>query len=191
MSLIDGSGGSPATDQMIVDYRLQTVWSKVMFLHLSVCSQAGGGVCIQGRICTHGGLPLREGVCIQGGGWGGLHPGVRGVCIQGGPLHPGGGGLHRRGAKPHLGSRRYASYWNAFLCHAVFGKVGEIVCLASNRIRIGRLLTVSRSIRLGGCLPRGGCGTSLHSTPPPRGQTATFENITLRKLRLRAVKIRL
>ena len=57
-------------------YRPQTKFAKVMFLHLSICSQEGPasrGVCIWG--CLHpGGLHP-----------GGLHPG--GVCIQADPLH--------------------------------------------------------------------------------------------------------
>ena len=78
---------------------------KVMFLHLLVCSQGGGGwlpsmyhrsndkgvgvciqvergVCIQG-VCSQGEL------CMHPGGWS-LHPG-------GGSLHPGGGSLHHGG----------------------------------------------------------------------------------------------
>ena len=77
-------------------YRPQTKFAKVMFLHLSICSQEG---------------PASRGVCI----WGCLHPGG----LHPGGLHPGGSvsrqspSIGYYGIKSTIG--RYASYWNAFL----------------------------------------------------------------------------
>ena len=90
----------------------------------------GRGFYIQGEGSLHPG-----GICLQGvlhqmglhpGGSGGLHPKGEGV------LHPGKGGLHSGGlgrSPEHYGirstSRRYASYWNAFLFRSI------LICIES------------------------------------------------------------
>ena len=89
-------------------YRPQTTFAKVMFLHVCVCPQREG---------MHG-----RGACIEGGcAWQGGVPGF-GACMAGGHVWQGGACM-ARGRHPcpsrYYGirsmSRRYASYWNAFL----------------------------------------------------------------------------
>ena len=80
------------------NYRPQTKFTKVMFLHLSVShSVHRGGACVaggyawQGVMCGRGGHACR-GVCVAGGVHGrgrGMH-GRRGVCVAGGVCVVGG-----------------------------------------------------------------------------------------------------
>ena len=93
-------------------YRPQTKFAKVIFLHLSFCSQGG----VAGVLQVH----------TRGGGWkvwpgwppdphsGGFQAHTRGVCVQRG------GSQHALSQTPSpqadgYCSGRYASYWNAFL----------------------------------------------------------------------------
>ena len=93
-------------------YRLQ----KVMFSQVSVCSQGGEGVLGKGGTCGKGGHVWQrwhawQGACVVGGhAWQG---GVSGGGMAGRACVAGGGHGRRDG---HC-SRRYASYWNAFLSH--------------------------------------------------------------------------
>ena len=94
------------------------VWGKVMFLHMSVvlCHFLSGclvpcsfqGVFVHGVSVQRG--SVGEGVlCREGGA---VCPG-REVSVQGRGLCP--GGISVRETPRTVKSRRYASYWNAFL----------------------------------------------------------------------------
>ena len=119
-------------------YRPQTKFAKVMFLQVSVCPQGrsrsrgeGGGVCgmgacVAGGMCGRGdmhGGHARQGVCMAGGMCGRGACMARGACMVGrvcgrGACMP----VYGTHAPPYYEiqsmSRRYASYWNAFLFHA-------------------------------------------------------------------------
>ena len=95
------------------DYRPQTKFAKVMFLHLSVSHSVQGGACVAEGACMVGGMCGRgvcmgRGACMAGGGhaWqggacmaeGNVHG--RGACAAGGHAWQGGihgGGVHGRG----------------------------------------------------------------------------------------------
>ena len=78
-----------------VNYRPQTKFANVMFLHVSVILSTGGWHAWQG------------GVCMVGGGMHGRGPAWWGACVA--------GGVHGRYYEIQSMRGRYASYWNAFL----------------------------------------------------------------------------
>ena len=99
-------------------YRAQTKFAKVMFLQVSVCPW--GGACVAGGMHgggAHGGGHAWQGACMAGEGcawWGGMHgrggAAWRGACVAGGHAWQ-----ILRDTVIRSMSRRYASYWNAFL----------------------------------------------------------------------------
>ena len=105
-------------------YHPQTQFAKVMFsLVSSVCPHGGGGVLVsvwegisvqgEGVSVQGGSLSRGEGISVEGSlstGWRGLS---RGVSVRGG-FCPG-GSLSWSPPPRMVMSRRYASYWNAFL----------------------------------------------------------------------------
>ena len=110
---------------MLSCYCPQWSWGKVMFLHVSVILFTGGGISVSipgflsggslsGGSLSRGGL-VRGGSLTRGSVPGGL---CLGVSVQGGPCPgqslSGGGSLSWRHPRM-VTSRRYASYWNAFL----------------------------------------------------------------------------
>ena len=101
------------------DYRPQTKFAKVMFLHVSVSHSVHMGMCMAGGGDMHGGGHAL-GVCAWLGGMHGW-----GACVDGGHAWPGACVAREGGAASppppdttrydRSMSGRYASYWNAFL----------------------------------------------------------------------------
>ena len=107
---------------VVVFYRPQTKFAKVMFLHLSVSHSVRGLVSALGGVCSwgvaaSGGCMLLGDVSSQGvpaSGVGGyLPPG--GACSRGVSAPGVGGGLWRPLHRDGYCYGRFASYWNTFL----------------------------------------------------------------------------
>ena len=83
-----------------------------------------GGMCGEGGVHGEGGMHGERGACMVKRAWqrvcawqkGGVH-GERGVCVaKRGGVH----GMHPPTRYGRYMRGRYASYWNAFLCHMHF-----------------------------------------------------------------------
>ena len=87
--------------KVLHNYRPQTKFAKVMFLHLSVILfTGGGGMCGRGGVCGRGCVCGRGHACMVGGHawWVGMHGGCVGACMAGGRgMHGRVGGMCGRG----------------------------------------------------------------------------------------------